>query len=111
MEMDKESKKKLKEAYKNKTVTGGIYSITNTITEKKYIYMTRDLAGSKNRFEFAKVSNTCVNITLSKEWEIYGGDAFTFKILETLDREPEQTDKEFQDDLALLLNIWKEKVK
>lgn len=110
MEMDKESKKKMIEAYKNKTTIGGIYCITNTVTGKKYIYTSKDLAGSKNRFEFAKVSNTCVNITLAKEWETYGGDAFIYEELETLEREAEQTNKEFQNDLDLLLDMWKEKV-
>jgi len=99
MEMDKESKKKIIEAYKNKIVFGGMYCITNTATGKKYIYSAKDLAGSKNRFEFAKASNRCVNITLAKEWETFGGDAFIYEELETLEREEEQTNKKFQNDL------------
>lgn len=111
MGMDKEHKKKMIATYKNKTVVGGIYCITNTVTGKRYIYTSKDLGGSKNRFNFAKISNTCVNVTLAKEWEEYGGNAFAFEELETLERDAEQTNKEFQNDLDILLQMWEEKMR
>jgi hypothetical protein len=44
---------------------------------------------------------------LAEDWKIYGPDAFTLTILDTLKKEPEQTLKEFKEELAALADMYR----
>jgi hypothetical protein len=46
---------------------------------------------------------------LQKDWNEYGGSVFDFEILETLEKKPEETDREFSDNLGILRELWQEK--
>lgn len=108
--MGNQSRKELMEAYKNRRMEGGIYIIENTANNKVLLEWTTDLKGRKNRFEFGKVSQTCIHLKLQEDWNLYGGDSFEFKVLEELEQGENQTLKEYEADLLELKDIWKEKM-
>jgi hypothetical protein len=109
MDMEKQNRKAMLAAYKERKVVGGVYSITNTITEEKHIYSTADLEGIKNRFKHSKTMGGCFNLILQKTWNEYGADAFELEILDSLELGETQTEKEFKDDLKTLEEMWLDK--
>ena len=98
-------KKELREQYRNRTVIGGIYTIKNTINGKVLLDSTTDLKGARNRFEFFG----CPNPKMTADWSAQKGECFVFDVLEELEKDEIQTDKEFKDDLKILLEIWRDK--
>ena len=86
------------------------YQIVNTCTGRRLICAQRDLAGSKNRFDFSVMTGGCVHPKLAQDWKQYGPKAFAFEVLESLEQTGEQTDKQFNEDLEALCALWVEKV-
>lgn len=109
--METQSKKALKENYKNRTVVGGIYGIKCHGTDRIWIKSTKDMAGQKNRFGFAVATNSCPEPGMLREWKQYGVKSFSFVVLEEIEKGETQTEQEFSDDVAMLLEIWIDKQK
>ena len=103
-----ENKKALINAYKIKKDIGGICKITNTKNGKVLLFAAPDLVGAKNRFTFSCKINSCFQLELKQDWQEYGPQAFTFEVVEELEKMPEQSNKEFKEDLKELLLIWQE---
>lgn len=108
--MDKEKKKEIQAQYKEREVIGGVYAIRNTKKDKLFIDATVDMRGSKNRFEFALETGSCVHMKLQDDWAEQGGTQFEFVILEELKRGESQTSAEFKADVELMKQIWLEKL-
>lgn len=107
--MDKQSRKALKEQYKNRPLIGGIYGVRcNT---NLCIRATADMQGSKNRFAFLISINSCPETSMMDAWNQYGSSAFSFEILEEIQKKETQTELEFLDDINTLLELWNEKSK
>ena len=47
---------------------------------------------------------------MAADWRAHGGAAFVFTQLETLEKKPDQTDRQFQEELELLRDIWRERL-
>ena len=107
--MNPQNKKDLLAAYKQRTQIGGIYAVTNTKTGKALVMASADLRGIQKRYEFAAMTGGCFHPKLMKDAQTYGNEAFAFAVLEELERKSTQTDREFGDDLELLLSMWLEK--
>jgi len=107
--VDKSKRKELIEQYKSKKATGGIYCIKCNANNKTWLRAARDMEGQKNRFEFFFSTNSCPEPSMLPEWKQYGAKTFSFEVLEELKQGETQTDKEFADDLEILLKIWLEK--
>jgi hypothetical protein len=107
--MNPQNKKDLIAAYKRRTQTGGVYAVTNTVTGKSLVLASADIDGIKKRYEFAEMTGGCFHPKLQKDAQTLGNGAFAFSVLETLDRKDTQTDREFMDDLDVLLSMWLEK--
>ena len=107
----RETKKQLISAYKERSrkQAGGIYAIRNTINGKIYLDASPDIAAAENRFSFALQTGSCVVVKLTHDWKAYGVGAFTFEVLETLEKNEDQTLAEFREDLDLLKKLWAEK--
>jgi hypothetical protein len=104
------SKKELAAQYKEREVIGGVYITKNTVSGKMLLEATADLRGAGNRFEFAQKTGSCVNAKLQRDWTELGADKFIFEVLEELKKEPAQTPEEFNEDIAVLKEIWLEKL-
>lgn len=108
----KENKKSRKEAileYKERSVSGGVYKITNTVNGKYLLVNDIDLKSAENRFNFFKKTGSGTHMKVEKEVKEFGADNFTFEILEEIDMKENQNVKEFKEDLKTLEEIWKEK--
>jgi len=103
-------KKELQSQYKEREIIGGVFIIKNTITGKILLDSAADLQSSKNRFEFAKKSGSCINMKLQADWNTQNGEHFVFEVLEELKKGETQTQAEFKADIALLKTLWLEKL-
>jgi hypothetical protein len=45
-----------------------------------------------------------------EDWKLYGASSFSFEILEEIHKKETQSDREFADDVATLLELWTEKM-
>ena len=107
MKNDK-TKKELQAQYKEREISGGVYVIKNTLSDKILFAGTTDLQGSKNRFSFAQQTGSCVDLKLKDDWNKQGADQFTFEVLEDLRKGDTQTAKEFSADIETLKAMWLE---
>ncbi len=96
------SRKAINNAYKARRLNGGVYTITNTVTGKYLIGYAADLKSMQNRFQFAATTGSAVHPKLQADWDKYGAQAFSFKVLEELEQKPEQSQAEFMDELKTL---------
>lgn len=108
--MERQNRKEMLAAYKERKIIGGICAIKNTVNEKMLISSVTNLQGYKNRFEFSQATGGCIDLRLQKDWGEFGADAFAFEILEELEKKETQTPKEFSDDIKTLKEIWLEKL-
>ncbi|MDR1628729.1 MAG: GIY-YIG nuclease family protein [Oscillospiraceae bacterium] len=103
-------KKELQREYQSRTVTGGVVAIKNTVTGKVFLDKTVNLQGTLNRFAFSQNTKTCIHAKLRSDWQTHGTESFVIEVLESLDKEETQSDKEFREDVAVLLDCWLEKI-
>ena len=107
--MDKQNRKELRDAYKERKDIGGICAIKNTVNGKLLILPVNNLHAYKNRFGFAQSTGSCVDDKLLQDWDKFGASSFDLEILEELEKMEDQTPKDFRDDLKTLKEIWLEK--
>lgn len=107
--MDSERKKELKNAFRAKPAVGGVYRIRCAGNGRAWLKAAKNLEGARNRFEFAVSTDLCPEPGMRAEWERYGTKSFSFEVLEELKRKETQTEREFADDLGVLLELWQEK--
>lgn len=104
-----QNKKEIINEYKNRKQIGGICKITNTTTGKIFVFTVPDLEAGRNRFEFTKRTGSGINLKLKRDWDIYGSDNFIFEVVEKLEKNIDQTAKEFNEDLNELLALYIQK--
>lgn len=108
--MDKQSKKELKERYKNREVIGGVFFIKCNAANMYWLKSTTNMQSAKNRFEFNIDMNSCPETSMLKAWKQYGAEIFSFEVLEEIKKKETQTGHEFSDDVDTLMEIWTEKL-
>lgn len=109
--MEKNTRKALKDAYKNRLRIGGIYRISCNNNSSNWVRASTDLQGIKNRFIFSITSNICPDKSMFPEWNQYGATAFSFEILDEIQQKETQTEQEFSEEVNTLLELWNEKEK
>ena len=101
-------KKELQNRYREREIVGGIYAIKNILNNKVFLEASTDLRGTKNRFEFAQKTGSCIHVKLQNDWNDNGGMNFAFEVLEELQKGDTQTAEGFKADLMLLKEMWLE---
>lgn len=105
-----EYQKELLAAYKERKVLGGVCRV-NCIKNKKCLLLgAMELKSQRNRFELAVATDSPLLPAMGPDWKEYGAAAFTFEVLEELERKRDQSDKDFRADVTLLADIWREKL-
>ena len=90
--------------------TGGLYRIHNTETGwKSEIFSTPNMSGQRSRMQFARNTNMPLFPALQAQWAANGAAAFGMEELELLQKKPDQSLKEFREDLEVLLELWIQK--
>lgn len=107
--MDKDKRKALQNAYKNRSVVGGVYCVKCSGNGRIWLRSTTDMEGAKNRVLFSLKMKGAPEPSMLRECSEYGWESFSFAVIEELKKKEDQTDKEFADDIATLLEIWTEK--
>ena len=97
--MREQSRRDLREQYKERNVIGGVFAIKNSTNGRLYIDATANLDGARNRFEFMRHIGSSFHFRLQEDWNRDGVDAFDFLILDELAKKPDQSDAEFMADL------------
>ena len=108
--MDKATRKEMQSQYREREIIGGVYSVRNTADNKQYIAADTDLRGSKNRFDFAQQTGSCVYLKLQNDWTEQNRKNFIFEVLEELKKGEDQSLSEFKDDIEVMKQIWLEKL-
>lgn len=110
MGMDtRERRKALQKAYKDQETIGCVALYENKANGRYLIVGEPNRKGAESRFQFAQQTNTCAHMLLQQDWEKYGAQAFTLTILDTLKKDPEQTPKEFKEEVQALAEMYKAK--
>jgi hypothetical protein len=107
--MDKSSRKALKEKYQNRKIVGGVYCIKCKDRDEVWFRATEDMQGAKNRFHFFVSTDSCPEPSMMDAWKETGAAGFSFEVMEELERNETQSDREFSDDVNTLLELWLEK--
>ncbi|MEZ5560418.1 MAG: GIY-YIG nuclease family protein [Pseudomonadales bacterium] len=105
----KARRKALIDEYKRTPKTVGVYVIRNTRNGKCYVGASRDVRARLNRHQRDLKANGERVLALQEDWNRYGGDAFEFETVDTL----EPLDRQDYDpgaDLEVLEQLWLEKL-
>ena len=108
--LDRKTKREMQTRYKEREIVGGVYVVKNTLKNKLLIEADTDVYGSKNRFEFAFKTGSCVLPRLQNDWTEQNGRHFVFEILEELKKGETQSLSEFKSDIGIMKQIWLEKM-
>ena len=107
--MKPQNKKDLIAAYKQRAQIGGIYAVTNSQTGRSLVLASADIGGIRKRYEFAEATGGCFHPKLQQDVNQFGSGVFSFAVLEEMEKKTTQTDREFADDLEVLLGLWLER--
>lgn len=102
-------KKELISQFKQRLLEGGVCITRNLENGRYYLEAVTNPKGSKSRFDFAQMTDSCISPMFAADWKQYGGKAFVFEILETIEQKETQTPEEFKADLQILGELWAEK--
>lgn len=100
-------KKEAKANYKHSEKIGAVVAYKNLRTNERYLDIAPDLAGIKNRFQFAK--KTGLGLPYAIENAAKTAD-FELEVLEELKKDELQSPQAFKEDLKTLKEIWEEKL-
>jgi hypothetical protein len=107
--MDAGRKKQLVNEYKQRTIVGGIYRITNTRSGMFLLDHTPNIQAKNNSFDFMTAAGFCPDYRLKKDFDAWGGQVFKFEIIETLEKKKDQSQDAFVTDLATLAQMHRDK--
>ena len=103
-------KKQISKDYKQQKQPAGIYAVHNKIDNKMYIGTSKNLPAVIRRFEFTLTMGSFPYQELIDDYKKLGKENFEVKILDELELQNE-TDKEIDNELIELEELWVEKLK
>lgn len=103
----------LKREYKESPRQIGVYQIKNQVNGKIFVASSRNLHGTKSRFEFEQLHEGIAQGWFSKElqqdWREFGAINFIFEVLEQL-KPVSDPNYDYTEDLKTLEALWLEKL-
>jgi len=96
--------------YKERRKPAGIYQIKNTVNGRFLLGSSINLEGVLNSQRFKLSAGMHPNKVLQQEWNTFGTDKFSFKILESVQKNNDPCFS-VEDELTLLKQIWLEKLR
>ena len=99
-----EREKELKQEYKRRPATIGVFQIRNTTNDKILIASGHDLSGIMNRHRFQLQNAIHPNSTLQNDWQLFGAEKFAFEILEEL--QPSDPQLDLAKELEFMEDMW-----
>ena len=103
--MDHENRRKLRDNYMQRKVTGGVFLLENTSNGRCMLITANEIAGMRNRFEFAKKTKSAFHPKLT-DWG--DGSSFSFTLLDELERKEDCSTRDFQEQLKVLTELWRD---
>ena len=100
----------MKQAYRQRRIVGGVGAVRNTADGRLLIESAVDIEAKRNRFGFAKASGLCIYPRLDEDWARLGATAFEYEVLEELVKPEDMSQRQFEQDVKLLEQIWLERV-
>jgi len=106
----KDRRKELKEQYKQRKPDMGVFVIRCKVNNKCHLQTATDFRAVMNGAKARLGGGFHPYRELQKEWNEFGGENFSFEILETLPYDKDESKTDYTDDLALLQMMWEEKL-
>ena len=104
------TRKELKDEYKQKESTMGVFQIKCTVNEKSLIDNSVDIESKWNRHKMELRFGSHRTKELQNDWNKYGEDTFTFKVLSEL-KKSEEEHVNYNKELKTLQNMIIEELK
>nr|WP_320023158.1 GIY-YIG nuclease family protein [uncultured Draconibacterium sp.] len=104
------TKKELKEEYKQMEFPMGVYQIKCTVNEKSLIDNSVDMLSKWNRHKMELRFGSHRNNELQKDWNQYGENNFSFKVLSEL-KKTEEENINYTRELKILQDAIIEELK
>ena len=107
---EQQRRKDLVAEYQRNGPEAGVWRIVDTVTGKALLGTSMNLAGTKNRFEFARSTDTIGGLDHRVHADVkeHGFATFEVEVVEVLERRPEATEAEVREDLAALEALVRE---
>ncbi len=105
-----DTKKELKQKYKEMKPPMGVFIIKNNINGKTFVGVDKDTKSIINRFKFQLQWGGHPIKELQQDWKKFGEDAFTIKVLELLEYDEKEEKTDYSEELEILKMIWLEKL-
>lgn len=106
--MDTDKKKAALEAYRERKVEKGVYSLRCTATGECWVGRAQDLGTIQNRIRFTLSLGTNPHRSLQAAWKNHGEESFIFEVLEKIPQdEPAETHDRLLKEMLL---AWSEKL-
>ncbi len=103
------TKKEQKQAYKQMKFQMGVFILKNTVNNKVFIDNSLDIPSKLNRHKIELKFGNHRNKSLQNEWDTYGPDNFTFKVIHTL-KEKEDENINYVKELSALQALAEEEL-
>jgi hypothetical protein len=103
--MKKEDRKDLKKNYQKSPRPMGVFQIRNTMNDKVFVAVGRNLPGIINRHRFQLIAGNHPNKSLQADWSRLGSQNFAFEILEEF-IPPVDSQIDEAKELAFMEKLW-----
>jgi len=109
---DKTRRRELREQLAQHPPDAGVYAIRHRTTGRVIVASAVNLAGARNRFDFAVATGTlsALDGQLGGDIAAHGTEGLAFEVLETVVVEPGTADADLRADLATLEILWREQL-
>ena len=106
----KAKQKQLRQDYKKRPLTLGVFIIRNTVSNKLFLASGQNLAGIINRHKFELRHGSHNNKQLQADWDELGPSNFAFEVVEQMEP-PSEGHFDAKHELEFMEKLWLTKLK